>query len=288
MKRNKNKIPEFLFMAFFNRWGVALASNIRDSILHISQDPPAAFIYDPTSGFKWDNLAIEFKNKMFADHTSSLNEVAIKFNDFIREKENPQKFLEINKQEILYVGYNGGEIYPSMMGFEVSLDPEGKIIFEKIRERHINSRLKAFISLMGNFNYILPLISGISKDFETALWKQLTNRTLKLQEKLKNQNLDPDSETPSEDSPEEGLMDDFSVIMNKSSRKAREDVLLGLDSFSIQDMGDAIKNLINAETRFSRLKNKNKVSALDGVCERAVMTVPEGFTLIERLKNSQS
>lgn len=288
MKRNKNKGPEFRFMAFFNRWGVALASTIPGSILRISQEPPVALVYNPNSGFNWENTANEFQTKILSELRLSLNEVVLKFNVFINEKNNSPASLGLKEEEVLFIGYDSGEIYPSMMSFDVNMDSEGKVIFEKNRERHINIKSKAFISLLGKYNYILPLIRGISDDFESALRKQLKNRILKLQEKLYKKSLYLNPETKSIDADEEYLLNEFSEIIKKSNHRTYKEVLLGLDSFSIQDMGDAIKNLMDAESRFSYLKHKNKGAVINGEYERAVMTVPEGFTWIKPLKSQQS
>ena len=50
----------------------------------------------------------------------------------------------------------------------------------------------------------------------------------------------------------------------------------------MEEMGVAIENLINAETHFSN-PNKRRNGA-NSVCERAVMTIPEGFTWIKQKK----
>ena len=284
MKKKKDQEPVFRFMAIFNKWGTALASNLPGAICHLYENPAVALIYDPFSRLNWERIIRDFKVTIFSYKSYTLNDVIAKFKDFINANEKNLSEWESKKQEeILFIGFDNDEFYPYKIRCEISIDANGKIDFIQKSEKRINGDTKAFISTLGNFNSVIPLIDGISPDFENSLMKHIQNRVEKFQDKLIQKNRKLGSEIKLDERKETFLKEEISRLIYNSQAICRKEAMIGIDTFSVEELGDTVVNLINAEADFSTLKNKKRDS-LNLVCERAVMTIPEGFTWIQHKK----
>ena len=284
MKKKKDKAPEFRFMALFNRWGIACASTLPGSINHLYENPSVAIIYNSATILTLGKIIQEFKVTIFSHQCATLNDVVTKFKDFINTNENRLSEWERgSKEEILFIGFNNDEFYPSKIRCEISRDADGEIDFIKKSEKQINGSTKAFISTLGHFNFMIPVIDGISPDFETALMKCIQSSVDKFQDKLIQKNLKLGSEKKPYEIKENILKEEILGFIKNSQALCLAEAMTGIDTFNVEELGDSVVNLINSETHFSNLKNKERDS-LNLVCERAVMTIPEGFTWIQHKK----
>ena len=282
MPDKKNLIPEFRFMAIFNRWGTALASNLPGTIFHLYENPAVALIYNPSSELNLECFIKDFKERIFSTPPTTVKDVVSRFNDFLNAASGKPQIEKEKKQEIIFIGFNSHEIYPLEIKCEVSVNFDGKIDLRVKTEKKINIINTAFFSTLGDFNYVLPVVDGVSPDFESTIKKRIENEIIKLQDKLIQKALRMDPELKPEDLKEAFLQDECLRILRMSREICYYDSVLGLETFSVEEMGDAVENLINTETCFSNPnKGRNQTNL---VCERAVMTIPEGFTWIKQKK----
>lgn len=282
MKEIRDKDVDFRFMAIFNRWGTALASNLPGAIFHLYEKPSVALIYDPTSKLNLERFIKEFKVRIFASPPVSVKEVVSRFDDFLKSDYEKPKIGKGKKQEIIFIGFNSHDIYPMEIRCEVYEDSVGKFGLVIETEKKINVHNTAFFSTLGDFNYVISVIDGVSPDFESAIKKRIENGITKFKDKLLKKALRLDAELTADGIKESFLHDECLRILRNSQEICYDDSILGLETFSMEEMGDAIENLINAEICFS---NPNKVRNSTGsVYERAVMTIPEGFTWIKQKK----
>lgn len=285
MKEKKDQEPVFRFMAIFNRWGIACASNLPGAIYHLYENPPVALIYDPSSRLNWERTLKDFKGTIFSHKSSSLNDVIAKLKDFINANEKYLNECESGKHEvILFIGFNNDELYPSKIRCEISIEADGKMNFIQKSEKRINRDTKAFISTLGHFNSVIPVIDGISPDFETTLMKRIQSSVDKFQYKLIQKSRELGSERESDEKTETFLKEEILGFIKNSQAICHSEAIIGIDTFSVEELGDTVVNLINSDALFSNLKNKER-GLLNLVCERAVMTIPEGFTWIQHKKN---
>lgn len=284
MKEQKNQQQVIRSMAIFNRWGIACGSNLPGVIFHIYENPSVALISNSASKLNLERIIKDFRNTIFSYKSHTLNDVIAIFKDFINSNKNYLNDWESRKpEEILFMGFNNDEFYPSKIRCEISRLTDGKIDFIKKSEKRINGNTKAFISTLGPFNSVTPVIDGISPDFETELMKCFQSRVDKFQDKLIKKSGKLESERKPDEIKETFLKEEILGLIKKSQAICHSEAMIGLDTFSVEELGDTVVNLINAETLFSNLKNKEK-KHLNLVCERAVMTIPEGFTWIQHKK----
>ena len=283
MKKKKDQEPAFRFMAIFNKWGTALASNLPGVIFHLYENPAVALIYNPSSRLNWERIIKDFKVTIFSSPVNSVKEVVSRFNDFLNSHYEKTQFGKEKKYEIIFIGFDNDEFYPNKIRCEISIEANGKINFIQKSEKRINGDTKAFISTYGPFNSVIPVIDGISPDFENSLMKHIQNRVEKFQDKLIQKNRKLGSEIKLDERKETFLKEEISRLIYNSQAICRKEAMIGIDTFSVEELGDTVVNLINAEANFSTLKDKKRDS-LNLVCERAVMTVPEGFTWIQHKK----
>ena len=282
MPDKKDLVPEFKFMAIFNRWGTALASNMPGAIFHLYENPAVALIYNPSSELNLERFIKDFKERIFSTPPTTVKDVVSRFNDFLNSASGKLQIKKEKKQEIIFIGFNSNDIYPSEIICGITEDSAGKLELVVETEKKINTNNTAFFSTLGDFNYVLPVVDGVSPDFESTIKKRIENGIIKMQDKLIQKALRMDSELKTEDLKEAFLQDECLRILRMSREICYYDSVLGLETFSVEEMGDAVENLINTETCFT---NPNKVrNQTNLVCERAVMTIPEGFTWIKQKK----
>lgn len=285
MKEKKDQEPVFRFMAIFNRWGMACASNLPGAIHHLYENPAVALIYDPSSQLNWERIIKDFKGAIFSSPLTSVKEVVSRFNDFLNSDYGKTQFGKEKKYEIIFIGFDNDEFYPYKIRCEISIDANGKIDFIQKSEKRINGDTKAFISTLGHFNYVIPVIDGVSPDFETTLMKHIQSSVDKFQHKLIQKSRELGSERQSVEIPETFLKEEILGFIKNSQAICHSEAIIGIDTFSVEELGDSVVNLINSEVHFSYLKNKKK-GPQNVVCERAVMTIPEGFTWLQHKKTN--
>ena len=287
MKKKKDQEPAFRFLAILNRRGIVCGSNLPGAIFHIYDNPAVAIINDPNSKIGWNKIIKDFKPTLLANSPSTLRDIVDRFRDFLNIPENLQKTGKLKRQNILFLGLNPNELYPSLIRCEMIKDSEGIIEFLPVYEMQINGNTKAFITTLGNFNHVWPMIEGISENFESELIMRFKDRLNKFETNLLLEELKPGSESTLEEFlnklttktggrfAEEELLE----YIDKSRATCHSATIKGLDNLNVKQMGNAVEYLINAESCFAFLKC-NEIGCGGKVCEEALLTHSEGFAWI--------
>lgn len=269
-------------IAFFSKAGIVAASDSDFSIRPMSKKSPVAMAVNTYSPVPWksliDDYLLENENCSFP----SLREPADSFVSFFNKREISSSIFKKNPDEVIYLmGFNENDIYPSLMALKIDVDERNKLILSDYFERNVSHEDFSFYATIGDFNFVSPILAGATDPFmETVQKKEIKLLTIyrdKLFEKVKGMPFEKEwSEKLQNFNIKEGV--DEKII--NAVQNVMNEIAVGIDTFSIQDMVDYAESLVNAEIRLRSLKQKAKGDNL-GTREIAVITIPEGLTWIK-------
>jgi len=273
------------FIAFLNKAGIACASDSDHTIYNLSKKEPLAVAVNPHSPISWDKIINDYIKLGEPEHHNSLSEYLQDFGEFLSKVQTENKWKNISDydRKIVFMGYGTDDIFPSVqvayiefrdengMHMFASPEPLGKIT-------HENS---ANISMIGDFDSVSPIIYGVNEETKNFfVEKQIQNLDeykMQIAQKVKGTEFEDDIKAK---------LDAFNTqnkiksCTDSSSENIKEEIYLGIGTFSIEDMVTATENLVNANNRLSHLRSGCKEPA-GFTKEIAVITRVEGLTWIK-------
>ena len=269
-------------IAFFSKAGIVAASDSDFSIRPMSKNSPVAMAVNTLTPIPWktiiDEYLLENENRSF----SSVNKFFESFKEYFIEKKISSSIFKKDQQEhIFLMGFNDEDIYPTLLVSKIEVSEDSYLYFSEFYERNVCHEDSAFFAVIGDFNFVSPILAGATDPFMEIVSKneiKLLNRYKdKLLEKVKGMPQEKEWNEKIEnfnvkDAVEENITSAVQEILNEVDK--------GIDTFSIQEMVDYAESLVNAELRLRSLKHKEKEITL-GTREISVITIPEGLTWIK-------
>ena len=267
---------------FFSKAGIVGASDSDFSIRPMSKNSPVAMVVNIYSPIPWktiiDDYLLENESKAF----STVKELYECFLNYFKERKIPASIFKKKTQEhILLMGFNNNDLYPSLIGSQIEVDDENHLVLTDFYKRNVCYEDDAFYAAIGDFNFVSPILAGATDSFMEAL----QNNEEKLLSSYRDNLLAKVNGMPHEKEWSENL-ENFNIkeaVEEKITNAVQgviQEIAVGIDTFSIQDMVDYAETLVNAEVRLRSLKQKVKSNNL-GTREIAVITIPEGLKWIK-------
>lgn len=267
---------------FLTTSGIVAVSDSDFSIRRLSRKFPGIITVNMGSPIPWkriiDDYLLENDSRVF----STLQEAYDSFSLFFRERKIPSSMLKKqDKESILFLGFDEGAFYPSLMGAEIKPGENSDLEFCNSFVRNVSPEDCAFYHFIGDCDYVSPILEGASEQFMESAnkidIKLLSDYRDKLLSKMKGSStekiwIDKTEGFDVEEVVGEAICDTSQDIAN--------DVAVGLDSLSIQELISYAEALQNAEIRLRNLKLKKNENP-DGTREIAIVTIPEGLTWIK-------
>lgn len=273
------------FIAIYNQSGIACASDTDCSIFRLSKEEPVAIAICPYSPIPWESIITQYLRKGEPAHHKTLEEYARDFEVFLQQFPANKAWNELGIDELnlIFLGYGKDDIYPSVCDIQIFVDEETETM--TIGDHHttqIDFKDSSAFCWNGNWDRLAPVLHGSTKHvMDYAIEKQFEGfETYKqrLVEKFKgtkyeeyvNKSLEEFDST--EVIPYENVVSAYDRIL--------QDVKIGIDSFSMEDMVSSAESLVNANVRLNHLKNGGK-GLVGHTREIAVITRTEGFTWVK-------
>lgn len=269
-------------IVFVSKAGIVAASDSDYSIRQISKTSPVALAINASSPFPWKTLIDDFLLENENGSYPSLYQFYEDFRAYLGGRKIPTVVFKKKPEEpILIMGFNQDDIYPSLIKAKIEVDNKSTLVLSAPHTKNIDHQHPAFFHCIGDFNFVGPILDGVSKDFMKTVkqneMKMLDSYRTSIFEIFKGHPIGNDITKDFSDTHLNKIVDK----KFKYSNECLHDIItVGIASFSIQDMVDYAETLIDAELRLRNLKERKPGNSMS-TREIAVITIPEGFTWIK-------
>ena len=270
------------FLSLFNKNGIACAADTDHTIFRLSKNLPVAVAVNPASSIPWEKIINDYQQAGPIQERSSIVEYADDFNSFLASVPIRKGWTDLPEDErnIILLGYGSDDIFPSV--FDVCAEvTDGVLSLEKAIVDIVGVRRFVLCHFLGNFESVSTLIWGATaqvKSFflekDQALFKVYAER---VKEKFKGTEYEDYVNAHLARFDAEGRVVDG---LNNATDNAYSAFMMGVDSFSVEELVTAVESLVKANAELSLLKSGSKGTASE-VKEIAVLTIPEGLTWIK-------
>ena len=270
------------FFALFSKAGIACAADTDHTIYRLSDSLPVALAVNPQSPIPWDRIIGDYK-RTNPQENDFFEGYANDFNLYLASLDVKESWRKLTPEtaNIIFFGYGKDDIFPSVYDVMVQVTDEDVLDFGESDSHCVNQMESAFFHMLGDFESVSTLLFGSTKKtrefFRDKHLKQFEEYARRVTERFEG--------TPYEDYVTEHLAafdadERICGILNMATEKCLNNLVMGVDAFSIEDMVTAVESIVNANSKLSHLhfgvKGKHGETK-----EIAVMTIPEGLTWIK-------
>lgn len=272
-------------VALSNQSGIVIASDTYHTVYQLAKKYPFAVAVDSFSPLPWEEIINNYIGRGESLDERDFMEYVKDFEDFLETLPFQDCFSStISKPaNIIFLGYGRDDIFPCVYDTMVAFDEEQQknLFVEPSDFIRINHNNMAQVSFLGNLDSISTLIWGINRDMSEVI----TSKYDELFETYKKRVIDKFQGTDYEEFVKNKLeeynpRESSQIQINQSIDNVYDNVLIGIDSFSIEDMVTAAETIVNAEVRLDHLAS-GCGAPLHSTCEIAVITRTEGLTWIK-------
>ena len=275
-----NMYPHFL--ALFNKTGVACAADENHTIFRLSKDLPVAVAVNPASTIPWEEILNDYQRKCPAREHLLMSEYAADFNAFLASVTVQEGWENIPSEElnIIFFGFGSQDIFPS--AYDVLAEIKDGVL-------HLGD---SFINAVDNDNDVLSHFLGDFESISTLIWGATPQVRSFFYEKDKElfkvyseRVKDRFKGTAYEDYVNKHLAEydvegEIATGLNNATDSAYSAFMMGVESFSVEDLVTAVETLVQANAELSHIRSHAKGTPRN-VKEMAVITIPEGLTWIK-------
>ena len=272
------------FIALSSMSGIVCASDTDHTIYQLSKHQPLAIAVNPYSPIPWDKIVIAYKEKGEPEGKMEFEDYALDFLNYLSSfpADESWRGLSTHDRNIIFMGYGQEDLFPSLYDILLQYNSKSKCMEmeEKLHTR-ISHQHSASINQIGEFDSVSTLIYGAPRETN----EKLLDKHVELFNIYKQRVIEKFKGTPAEAFVIKKLdaydpRKAFGQEISDSIDQVYREVLVGIDSFSIEEMVDAAETLVNAEVRLEHLRSKGK-DPLHVTKEIAVITRVEGLTWIK-------
>lgn len=269
------------FYSIANRSGIVCASNQDHTLYSLSKEEPLAVAVDPKAPIPWDGIIDGYKRLGEPEYHSEFSDYA---KDFERYLSSQSHLSGINLGEgtkVIFFGYGTEDIFPRIYSADVKQNDEGVLEFCNECYEKISVNNKISLCHIGEFESIETLLYGTTHSADMCI---LENHT-KMYNAFVERVLDKFKGTKYEAALKEHIAAfDKQAMMqeciDRATYKQYCHAVIGIDSFSIEDMVDAAETIVDANANLDHLRSGCK-EPLTSTRELAVVTRIEGLTWIK-------
>ena len=272
------------FVAISNMSGIACASDTDRTIYGLSKSLPVAVAVNPRSPIPWEDIINDYLIAGEIQEHEAFAEYGDDFERRLSKVPVSKSFENLTYEEgnIIFMGYGKEDLFPCIYDVTVSLDPEKQILYYSQKElQPLSHENEADIRYLGDLESVSTLIWGTTDQS----WDKCLKELKKVYDVYKRRVRKQFEGTQYEQEVEDQLARFdaeriFYKRIEECSEKVCDQVLSGIETFSIQDMVDAAETLVNAEVRLDHLSAGLKAPS-QSIREIAVLTRIEGLTWIK-------
>lgn len=272
------------FLSFSNMAGIVCASNQDHTIYQLSRTEPVAVAVDPHSPIPWDKIINKYKqmgepqiHNDFGDYAKDFEKILSTFN-----LSQGTKKLSKDDANIIFLGFGKDDIFPSVFDVYVKCNTvTGELVFGDFSYGKISHKTPVFRNYLGNFENLETLFYGITRDTESYLIEKQQEMFRVFSASV----VDKFKGTKYETAVEKKLnafdyQNNIKECFDRAKSKAITKAAIGIDSFSIEDMVNAVETLVDSNTNLVHLRDES-LGELGRTRELAVITRTEGLTWIK-------
>ncbi len=270
------------FLALFNKSGIACAADADHTVFHLSKDLPVAVAVNPASSIPWETLLKDYLKKGPVQEHLFLTEYAADFGEFLASVHVRKGWEKLPSEEmnIIFFGFGSQDIFPSVFDVQAEIK-DGVLVLGQGIDTTVDSQQSVLCHFLGDFESVSTLIWGATAqvrsyfyDKDQELFKTYGER---VKDKFKGTKYEDYVNAHLDRFDVEGRVVDG---LNNATNNAYSAFMLGVDSFSVEELVTAVESLVKANAELSLLKSGKRDTAAD-VKEIAVLTIPEGLTWIK-------
>ena len=271
------------FIAILNKSGIACASDADHTIYRISRKEPLALAVEPDSPVCWEKIIDGYLARRNDIPKKNISFYARDFEDYLCELPSEAAWSSLREKEanIIFMGYGQDDVYPSVFDVKVAIDDEGYLCFGLAQKGKVGFRNPAFFHFLGDFERVAPLLFGATTETRRVLYESRCRMTEAYRERI----MEKFKGTKYEQNVVQGLAkenvaDLVALRFDQASDSFMEELTIGLDSFSMEDLVSAAETIVDANARLNHLY-AGKKGMPERTKEIAVLTRVEGLTWIK-------
>ena len=271
------------FIALYNQLGIACASDTDNTIYRLSKKEPVAIAVNTSSLIPWEDIITLYLRKGEPTHHPTIGEYAKDFEAFLQEFPANKKWNKLSNEELklIFLGYGKDDIYPSVYEFLIFVDKATeKMKLELCNKTLISTFSSASLCTIGDWEYVSPILRGST----ISVADSIDDYELEFYEAYKSVVKERFKGTEYEE-----FVNNYFTEYDKSfeprlatiaAESTLNKALIGIGTFSVEELVSSAENLLNANLRLKRLKFGGK-GLIEITKTIAVLTRAEGFTWIK-------
>ena len=268
------------FIALANSAGIACASDTDHTIFPLSKTEPLAIAVNPSSPIPWDDIVDSVKSNGSFASKEDFTEYIKAFESMIADYKFKIDLKKLSDEEaaVVFMGYGNSDIFPTVC--------KARLVFENdccniaiLSTEQITHDNEASITTIGNFENLATILYGSTKETDAFLIKKQEEAYNKFKKRVFEKFRDTDAEESMTKRFNEFDVNDAGIqYISETRRQYMEDnIKIGLDSFSVEELVYSVEKLVNANARLSHLLT-NSQGLPGSTREIAVVTRAEGLT----------
>ena len=270
------------FVAFFNKHGIACASDTDMTLYALSKKEPVAIAVTPYSPIPWDKIINAYLRRGDIPLHDDFTDYARDFLQYLTTIEIKKKWSKLTEEEanIIFMGFGQDDLFPSGIDVDMSYDETSNTLqCQHMERRSISHQLKAEHCLLGDFELMQPMLYGIS---DTAL-KSLVDRQTEDLKKYKDHMAKAMKKAHCSISLDDFQFDTSDPYIGKMTNldnNYEKCLSTAIGSFNIEDMVKAVETFIDANDQLEHLRGGG-IGEPKSTKELAVITRTEGVVWIK-------
>ena len=267
------------FIAFLNKAGVACAADTSATVYHLAEGKPVGIAVNPYSPIPWEKIISTYKVTGCYKDEDSLEGYFNQIDALIKELPASKEYSGTTQGDNVFIviGYGKDDLYPSQITAAVAVNDEGACHAEILQRKEVTNKSPFCFCTIGCFESMSPILYGASG----AMRAFVENQYESMFEMYKQKILEKHSGAADEREIRERLAE-FEIggylagVMEQADMLINDRLELGIQTFSIEGMVDAVETIINTNARLDRLKEGGRCLQRR-MKELAVITKPEGM-----------
>lgn len=269
------------FVAISSMSGITCASDTDHTIYQLSKTQPLAVAVSPHSPIPWNHIINTYKRKGEPEFKHNFDDYVQEFFNLCLNLSKLPKDLSVEDRNIIFMGYGKDDLFPSVIDVLISLKEGNRIEIDEKIITTISHKERASIRCLGNLESVSTILSGATNETRQFLYQkhleQFDVYKQRVTEKFKG--------TKYEDYVAQKFADydpaqQMAEIIFETSNSCFDEIEIGLDSFSIEEMVTAAETIVDAEVRLDHLAS-GSMGPLHNTREIAVITRVEGLTWLK-------
>ena len=270
------------FIAFFNKHGIACASDTDKTLYALSKKEPVVIAVTPYSPIPWDDIINAYLRQGDIPLHDDFADYAHDFIQYLTTIESKPQWAQLSDDEanVIFMGFGQDDLFPSAVDVYVRHDEDSRSLqCQYIEKRTIGHDLEAEHCLLGGFELMQPMLYGISETALNAMADRQAENLKKFKQRMTKAFKKAHCPTSIASIPFDtrgpyvgnisGLDQSHQTRLNSA-----------IASFNIEDMVKATETFIDVNGQLEHLKS-GCIGNPDSTKELAVITRTEGLVWIK-------